>query len=239
MGGTFEGIQNSINMADIRSHPEQDQEHEGASPGELLIEAARRNNTDLLEEVIESVNNPEKLAILLNETKTVLGNHIYHEAALKGNYEIIDMLLDQDGFECDPTNRIEGDTPLHSAVRYINTLTESSPLTPEISDFAKELIGMMIEAGSDPRIRNKANLTPYQLTDPRNEKLKQQLQDAVDVSQNQGDFIVDEREDEAEEDEDDYAGSGSDSDFDPEEYRREKERRDKAKKTGLTNGTRS
>lgn len=147
------------------------------------------------------------------------------------------MLLDQEGFECDPTNRIEGDTPLHSAVRYINTLTESSPLTPEISDFAKELIGMMIEAGSDPRIRNKANLTPYQLTDPRNENLKQQLQDAVDVSQNQGDFIVDEREEEADEDGDDYAGSGSDSDFDPEEYRREKERREKAKKAGLTNGT--
>lgn len=237
MGGIFEGMQNPRNMADIRSHPEQDQEHEGASPGELLIEAARRNNTDLLEEVIESVNNPEKLAVLLNETKTVLGNHIYHEAALKGNYEIIDMLLDQEGFECDPTNRIEGDTPLHSAVRYINTLTESSPLTPEISDFAKELIGMMIEAGSDPRIRNKANLTPYQLTDPRNENLKQQLQDAVDVSQNQGDFIVDEREEEADEDGDDYAGSGSDSDFDPEEYRREKERREKAKKAGLTNGT--
>jgi hypothetical protein len=150
------------------------------------------------------------------------------------------MLLDQDGFECDPINRIEGDTPLHSAIRYINTLTESSPLTPEISDFARELISMMIEAGSDPRIRNKANLTPYQLTDPRNEKLKQQLQDAVDITQNQGDFIVDEREEEGEEEvADDYAGSGSDSDFDPEEYKREKERREKAKKAGLTNGTSS
>ncbi len=50
-----------------------------------MIEAARRNNTELLQEVIDSVANPEKMAILLNNTKTVLGNHIYHEAALKGN----------------------------------------------------------------------------------------------------------------------------------------------------------
>lgn len=153
--------------------------------------------------------------------------------------EVIDMLLDQEGFECDPISRIEGDTPLHSAIRYINTLTESQPTNPDISSFAQELISMMIEAGSDPRIRNKANLTPYQLTDPRNTALKQQLQDAVDIVQNQGDFIVDAEEggEEGEED-DDYAGSASDSDFDPEEYKREKERREKEKKA-LVNGVSS
>ena len=101
------------------------------------------------------------------------------------------MLLDQPGFECDPISRIEQDTPLHSAIRYLNSLTESSPLTPAISQFSTELIAMMIEAGSDPRLRNKANLTPYQLVDPRNEKLRAQLQDAVDVVQNQGDYIED------------------------------------------------
>jgi hypothetical protein len=57
----------------------------GASPKELLIEAARRNNTDLLKEVIDGCGSAEKAAVLLNETKTVLGNYIYHEAALKGN----------------------------------------------------------------------------------------------------------------------------------------------------------
>jgi hypothetical protein len=87
---------------------------------------------------------------------------------------------------------------------------------------------MMIEAGSDPKLKNKANLTPYQLVDPRNEKLRQQIQDAVDVEMMRGDYIetrdeVDENGDEEEEEGD--VGSGSDSDFDPEEYRREKERR--------------
>ncbi len=57
------------------------------------------------------------------------------------------MLLDQEGFECDPISRMEGDTPLHSAVRYVNQL----PRNPETEDYAKELIGMMCEAGSDPR----------------------------------------------------------------------------------------
>jgi hypothetical protein len=57
----------------------------GASPGELLIEAARRNNTDLLQEIIDGCGSAEKAAVLLNETKTVLGNYIYHEAALRGN----------------------------------------------------------------------------------------------------------------------------------------------------------
>ncbi|CZS98596.1 hypothetical protein WAI453_001956 [Rhynchosporium graminicola] len=221
---------------DLRAHPEQDQEHEGASVGEILIEAARRNNTDLLKETIDSIGDEDKVAKILNETKTVLGNYIYHEAALKGNYEIIDMLLDQPGFECDPISRLEHDTPLHSAIRYLNSLTESSPLTPAISSFGTELISMMIEAGSDPRLRNKANLTPYQLVDPRNEKLRSQLQDAIDVVQNQGDYIEVEEggygDDEGEGD----VGSASDSDFDPEEYRREVERRKEESKTGKGKG---
>ena len=219
--------------------------------------------------MIDGVGDADKAAVLLNETKTVLGNYIYHEAALRGNCafsppcplplrslvhyllhrqalgpgctiqtpskakltllsdEIIDMLLDQEGFECDPINRMEGDTPLHSAIRYINSLTPS----PEVSEFASQLISMMCEAGNDPRIRNKAKLTPYQLTDPNNTKLRQQLMDAVDIMQNQGDFVVADEGIDGEEEEldDDYAGSGSDSDFDPEEFKKEQERRKVAK----------
>lgn len=92
---------------------------------------------------------------------------------------------------------------------------------------------MMLEAGSDPRIRNKAKLTAYDLTDPRNISLRQQLMDAVDVMQNAGDFIVDEKEDAQMEEvlDDNYAGSASDSDFDPEEFKREREKM----KKGLAN----
>lgn len=131
------------------------------------------------------------------------------------------MLLDQDGFECDPISRTEGDTPLHSAIRYINTL----PSSTETSEFASSLISMMTEAGSDPRVRNKARLTPYDLTDPTNTSLRRQLQDAADAVLNQGDFVDVAAGEKAEEElPDDYAGSASDSDFDPEEYKRERER---------------
>lgn len=90
---------------------------------------------------------------------------------------------------------------------------------------------MMIEAGSDPKLKNKANLTPYQLVDPRNETLRQQIQDAVDVEMMRGDYIEEREEgDGGEEEEEGDVGSGSDSDFDPEDYRREKERRDRERK---------
>ena len=97
---------------------------------------------------------------------------------------------------------------------------------------------MMCEAGNDPRLKNKAKLTPYQLTDPSNTKLRQQLMDAVDIMQNQGDYIIAEKAGEEEFD-DDYAGSASDSDFDPEEFKKEQARRkeEKAKvKAGVNGG---
>jgi len=95
---------------------------------------------------------------------------------------------------------------------------------------------MMTEAGSDARLRNKAHLTAAQLVDPSNIELKKQLEDAVEISQNHGDYIVagdDVIDGDGEQDEDDdYAGSASDSDFDPEEYKREKERRKREAATG-------
>lgn len=55
------------------------------------------------------------------------------------------MLLDQEGFECDPINRREGDTPLHSAVRWVNEQSK------ENHEYGRSLIDMMLEAGSDPK----------------------------------------------------------------------------------------
>ncbi|KAI6249205.1 hypothetical protein HI914_02947 [Erysiphe necator] len=190
------------------SQHEGDADHEGASKGEQLIAAARGNNTDLLEKIIASFSNAQEVAQLLNNTITPIGNYVYHEAALRGNYEIIDILLDQEGFECDPISRMEGDTPLHSAVRFINSLPNSNK--SEVENFARELISMMIESGSDPRIKNKAKLTPYQLADPQNTALRRVIQDAIDAEQNKGDFILEnENLDETE-----YSGHGSASESD-------------------------
>lgn len=158
-------------------------EHEGASKKEQLIEACRRNNVDLLAEIIEESSSEEEITRLLNDTTTVLGNHLYHEAALQGNYEVIDMLLDQPGFECDPVNRREGDTPLHSAIRWINS--EPTAQRP----FGNSLVDMMLEAGSNTRVKNKGGLTPYQLVDPTNTSLKELIQKHEYTALNRGDFI--------------------------------------------------
>ncbi|KAK1976694.1 hypothetical protein LZ30DRAFT_602950 [Colletotrichum cereale] len=159
------------------------EEHEGASVKELLIEACRRNNTDLFNEVVADIKDEDELSRLLNETTTVMGNHLYHEAASQGNYEIIDLLLDQPNFECDPVNRLEGDTPLHTAIRWIN----SEP--PAQREFGNALVEMMLEAGSNPRVKNKGGLTAVQLVDPRNAGLRDLIQKHEYASLNAGDFI--------------------------------------------------
>lgn len=160
-----------------------DQEHEGASVKEQLIEACRRNNVELLTEIVENCKSDDEISSLMNKTTTVMGNHLYHEAALQGNYEIIDMLLDQPDFECDPVNRAEGDTPLHSAIRWIN----SEP--PAQREFGNALVSMMLEAGSNPRVKNKAKLTAYQLVDPTNKELRDLISKHEYASLNQGDFV--------------------------------------------------
>lgn len=52
--------------------------------GEILVEACRRDNIELLKETLESKSEQE-IADLLNNTTTVMGNHLYHEAAARGN----------------------------------------------------------------------------------------------------------------------------------------------------------
>lgn len=66
-----------------------------------------------------------------------------HVASLRGSLDCLDVLLDQEGVEVDPRNRMEGDTPLHSAAR----LSAGNGSEDE----AREIIEMLLEAGADPR----------------------------------------------------------------------------------------
>ena len=139
------------------------------------------------------------------------------------------MLLDQPNFECDPLTRREGDTPLHSAIRWINS--EPAAQRP----FGNALVEMMLEAGSNPRVKNKGGLTPTQLVDPANTELKDLIQKHEYASLSAGDFANVEDETpvrqgaimqahEVEESDEDAEFSGSD-----EEERAEWERRRKEK----------
>ncbi|KAF2136142.1 uncharacterized protein K452DRAFT_362724 [Aplosporella prunicola CBS 121167] len=179
---------------------------EGASPRELLMEACRRNNTSLLEEVLGELaaaggdKATEHVAKTLNEARDGIGNGVLHVAATNGSYEVLDVLLDQEGLEIDEADRMEKDTPLHKAVRYVNSLAKD-----EWVDAGHPIVDILIDAGCDPRIRNKAKLRPVDLADPRNTELRQMLQKA-EFAMMAGNDVVDE------DDEDDGpTGSASDS----------------------------
>ncbi|KAI9858073.1 MAG: hypothetical protein M1813_007885 [Trichoglossum hirsutum] len=157
-------------------------EHDGATPREQVLEACRRNNTELLQDVIDGFSNKasdksfkkrnheEQVADLLNNAVDGIGNHCLHLAATYGSYEVMDMLLDQEGLEVDPLDRMEKDTPLHKAVRFVNELPKAQ------WENGKLFVELLLDAGADPRVRNKARLKPAELVDPRNSELRKTLQ---------------------------------------------------------------
>ena len=141
------------------------------------------------------------------------------------------MLLDQPDFECDPINRLEGDTPLHTAIRWLN----SEPVAQRV--FGKALVEMMLEAGSNSRVKNKGGLTALQLVDPSNTELRDLIQQHDYTVQNAGDFInvagsatnhvnaVSETNGDEDDDDEDAEFSGSDEEERAEWEKRRKEKR--------------
>ena len=61
------------------------------------------------------------------------------------------MLLDQEGLEVDPVDRLERDTPLHKGVRYVNGLGK------EEWESGGSVVELLLDAGADPRFV-KANM---------------------------------------------------------------------------------
>lgn len=66
--------------------------NEGASYGEQLIEAARRNNTDLLEDVFAGSKN---VGELINTATDPIGNSALHLAAFNGSCKLLSDLVIQ------------------------------------------------------------------------------------------------------------------------------------------------
>lgn len=59
--------------------------------------------------------------------------------------EVLDLLLDQEGLEVDPLDRMDKETPLHKAVRFVNELSL------EDWEDGKLLVELLLDAGADPR----------------------------------------------------------------------------------------
>ncbi|KAI9367162.1 hypothetical protein BJX61DRAFT_529812 [Aspergillus egyptiacus] len=143
---------------------------EGASPRELIVEACRRDQPHLIEQVLESLEGKsnQEVADFFNGVTDSMGNYALHICAQYGSYDTMDTLFDIQYFECDPLSRLDGDTPLHVAVRYANE---------KDAELGTEMIKMMCDAGCDPRVRNKHGQKPADLV-YNNQVIKATLQQA-------------------------------------------------------------
>ncbi|KAJ5694164.1 hypothetical protein N7536_004576 [Penicillium majusculum] len=141
---------------------------EGASPRELVVEACRRDQPHLIEQVLNEMEEKtnEQVAHFFNELTDSMGNHALHICVQYGSYDTMDALFDIQYFECDPLTRLDKDTPLHIAVRYAND---------KDAELGEAMIKMMCEAGCDPRVRNKHGQKPAELVFNNNE-IKKTLQ---------------------------------------------------------------
>lgn len=167
----------------------------GASPSERLLEASRRNNTDLLHELLTSYQDKPHDAIdLINTAQDPSGNGALHLAAKYGNYEVMDQLLDLDGVDVNLAAKMNGNTPLHYATAFAFQ-------DPEYSLF---LVNELINCGADPSIKNKEELKPVDIIGNANEQIKEALESAEyasNVDQNIDEIIDEDSDDDDEEDE--------------------------------------
>jgi ankyrin repeat protein len=139
-----------------------------------LFASCRQHNVDLLNESFGLLGKKAPLGEFINGSRDPLGNTALHIAAIRGSLECLDILLDQEDVEVDPRNRMEGDTPLHSAARLS---TEEGA-----EEEAEAVITMLLEAGADPRlpfqvvtdgrIRNKGHLKAIDIVPAQHKRLK-------------------------------------------------------------------
>ncbi|KAF3917172.1 hypothetical protein ABW20_dc0102436 [Dactylellina cionopaga] len=152
-------------VKDDKKNPEEVPEEQGASPKEILFEACRVNNVELLNEILES---DACTAEFLNESRNALGEMALHVAVKYGNYEILDTLLDTDGLEVDPENFMDKETPLHVAAKYTGT----------DADIGAHMVDLLVDAGADPRLKNSGQQKPVDLVDPSCEEVRDSLKKA-------------------------------------------------------------
>lgn len=75
-------------------------------------------------------------------------------------------LLDIEYLECDPLTRREKETPIHCAVRYANERDVA---------LGEAMVKMLVEAGADPRIKDRHGRKPAEICTPRTKDLRAEL----------------------------------------------------------------
>lgn len=127
---------------------------EGASVSEQLVGAARSNNESLVESILKG-KKPEEIAQLINTLRDPVGNSLLHLAAHHGSLETLYFLLDQEGVEIDPRNRLMSNTPLHQAVEFASG--------PGNAAVGQQVVELLIECGAQPNLRNSTGKKPIDI----------------------------------------------------------------------------
>jgi hypothetical protein len=175
------------------------------SDKELVIEACRSNNTELLREVLARHERP---AELLNSARTAVGSYAYHEAAGRGSCECAERERQRlTGRGRDRAAAGAGGLRVRSGKRRGRDAAAQRGAVdqraaaravgggggPGAGDVRgrqrTEVSGVVLAAILTSRARNEGRLTPAELVDARNAALRAQLDDAEYVAANRGDFV--------------------------------------------------
>ena len=80
--------------------------------------------------------------------------------------DVMDELLNIEQLECDPLTRRDKETPIHRAVAYANER--------EV-ELGEAMAKMLIDAGGDPRVKDRLGRKPADICTPRAEDLRTML----------------------------------------------------------------
>ena len=78
----------------------------------------------------------------------------------------MDELLNIEYLECDPLTRRDKETPIHTAVRYA---------VERDIEIGTAMAKMLVDAGGDPRTKDKYGRTPSQICDSKTSELRSWL----------------------------------------------------------------
>ena len=126
----------------------------------------------------------EQIADFFNTTTDTMGNFLLHVCANYGSCmlwisadveqrganfyadDVMDELLNVELLECDPLTLREKETPIHCAVKYANER--------EV-ELGEAMAKMLIDAGGDPRVRDRHGRKPAEICTGRTAELRSML----------------------------------------------------------------
>ncbi|KAI7876212.1 ankyrin [Lichtheimia hyalospora FSU 10163] len=128
---------------------------------EIMLAACRNDQDELLKEMLNSDDVDYNFV-------DGIGDGALHYAAKYGSLSCLELLVTLKAIDLNMRDRIDLDTPLHKAVQY-----------KEDGDIAIAMVDQLLEAGADPRIENRAKMTPPMLVNPNDEDMKELFDQAM------------------------------------------------------------